>query len=87
MFLISFLKFKSNVEILTKRELEIAEMVCLGYSNKIIMEKLTITEQTVKSHLNAIYKKLDIGDRLQLCTMAISTNRLKLHKLLQPQTE
>jgi DNA-binding NarL/FixJ family response regulator len=51
---------------LTQRELEISNMVAVGDSNKIIARKLDITERTVKSHLTAIFQKLQIHDRLQL---------------------
>lgn len=52
--------------ILTKTEKEIADLICLGYKNKEIAQKMNITEQTVKSHCNRIYKKVEVPDRLQL---------------------
>jgi len=51
---------------LAKREKEIVLHICQGYRNKEIAEKLQISEQTVKSHCNRIYKKLGVNDRLQL---------------------
>jgi DNA-binding NarL/FixJ family response regulator len=51
---------------LAQREREIASHICQGYKNKEIAEKLQISEQTVKSYCNRIYKKLGISDRLQL---------------------
>ena len=39
---------------LTKKEVEIAELVMDGCSNKIIAKKLFITDKTVKTHLNQI---------------------------------
>jgi DNA-binding NarL/FixJ family response regulator len=51
---------------LAKREKEIVFHICQGYRNKEIAEKLHISEQTVKSHCNRIYKKLGVSDRLQL---------------------
>jgi DNA-binding NarL/FixJ family response regulator len=51
---------------LTNKEIEIANHVCNGLKNKEIACKLNITEQTVKSHLNRIYKKMGVTDRLQL---------------------
>ncbi len=77
--------FRSSL--LTKREAELAELVCNGHSNKEIMEKLLISEQTVKSHLNSVYKKLGIKDRLQLCILAKNTNSLKLQNMLLKQNE
>ena len=58
---------------LTKREREIVGLICLGYRNKEIAQKLDISEQTVKSHCNRIYKKVGVTDRLQL---ALYTQRL-----------
>ena len=58
---------------LTKREKEIVSLICLGYRNKEIAQKLDISEQTVKSHCNRIYKKVGVTDRLQL---ALYTHRL-----------
>ncbi len=60
--------------LLTKIETEIVKMICLGYSNKKIMKKLRVTEQSVKSHLNRIYKKTGVSDRLQLAVDAIKRN-------------
>jgi DNA-binding NarL/FixJ family response regulator len=54
------------VECLTPRELEVARMVHRGGNNKTIARKLNISERTVKSHLSAIFRKLDIENRLHL---------------------
>jgi DNA-binding NarL/FixJ family response regulator len=51
---------------LAHREKEIISHICQGYKNKEIAQKLHISEQTVKSHCNRIYKKLGVADRLQL---------------------
>lgn len=51
---------------LTKRESEVVKLVCKGFRNKEIMGMLSISEQAVKSHLNRIYKKVGVSDRLQL---------------------
>ena len=51
---------------LTKKEKEIANLICNGHRNKEIAQKLDICEQTVKSHCNRIYKKIGVSDRLQL---------------------
>jgi DNA-binding NarL/FixJ family response regulator len=51
---------------LTGRESEIAQLVGVGDSNKVIAKKLDITERTVKAHLSAIFRKTATKDRLQL---------------------
>jgi DNA-binding NarL/FixJ family response regulator len=58
---------------LTRKEKEIVSLICHGYRNKEIAQKLDICEQTVKSHCNRIYKKMGVTDRLQL---ALYTHRL-----------
>jgi DNA-binding NarL/FixJ family response regulator len=54
---------------LSKRELEIAHRVGDGSSNKLIAQKLDITERTVKAHISSIFKKTGVNDRLQLALL------------------
>jgi len=51
---------------LSARELEVAQKVATGENNKKIAQALNITERTVKAHLTAIFRKLEIHDRLHL---------------------
>jgi len=51
---------------LTPREFEVAQMVHLGGNNKMIARELDISERTVKAHLSAIFRKLNIANRLHL---------------------
>jgi two-component system nitrate/nitrite response regulator NarL len=55
-----------SVAHLTPRELQVAKMVHLGGNNKIIARELDISERTVKAHLSAIFRKLNIENRLHL---------------------
>ncbi len=64
--LFSAMKEQSKQITLAKREREIVFHICRGYRNKEIAQKLNISEQTVKSHCNRIYRKLGVSDRLQL---------------------
>ncbi|BBZ06500.1 DNA-binding response regulator [Mycolicibacterium doricum] len=48
---------------LTQRESEILSFVVTGLSNRGIAAKLVIGEETVKTHLRSIYRKLGVGDR------------------------
>jgi len=59
-------KYNLSNHNLTNREEEIARLIMKGYSNKIIANKLFITEKTVKTHLTKIFKKLGINNRLEL---------------------
>jgi len=51
---------------LTRQEKLVGSYIFRAYRNKEIAQRLGISEQTVKSHCNRIYKKLGITDRLQL---------------------
>lgn len=54
---------------LTQRESEILSYVVTGLSNRGIANKLVIGDETVKSHLRSIYRKLAVSDR----TSAVAT--------------
>jgi two-component system, NarL family, response regulator DegU len=56
---------------LTKKEMEVVKLICKGYRNKEIMLKLCIREQSVRKHLNRIFKKVGVNDRLQLALHAV----------------
>lgn len=60
---------KDLAALLTHRELEVAQIVVSGASNKEIAAKLGIAERTVKSHVGAIFEKLGVRDRLQLALL------------------
>ena len=51
---------------LSRRELEVIQLVIQGYKNRDIAAKLFISEKTVKNHLSAIFNKLGVTDRLEL---------------------
>ncbi len=51
---------------LTRRELEVAQLVASGLANKQIAAKLFISERTVETHLTNMLNKLGLGSRLQL---------------------
>jgi two-component system NarL family response regulator len=58
---------------LTPRESEIVRYVASGLRNNEVAERLSITEGTVKTHLNNIFQKLGVRDRLELTHYAIKT--------------
>jgi DNA-binding NarL/FixJ family response regulator len=55
---------------LTPRETEIVQMVAQGLRNRIIGERLFISEGTVKIHLHNIYEKVKVSGRLELVLWA-----------------
>jgi DNA-binding NarL/FixJ family response regulator len=60
---------EKKLERLTKRELEIANLIAQGQSNLEIAANLKITERTVKAHLSSIYDKTKTGSRLNLALL------------------
>jgi DNA-binding NarL/FixJ family response regulator len=50
---------------LTRRELEILQLVAEGLTNTQVARKLVVTEQTVKFHLSNIYRKLGAANRTE----------------------
>lgn len=51
---------------LTDREKEVFAAVALGLTNQEISAKLFLSESTVKTHIGAILRKLDLRDRVQI---------------------
>lgn len=56
---------------LTKRELEVLEMITHGKTNKEISTQMGISEHTVKSHVIHIFDKLGVNDRTQASVWAV----------------
>jgi DNA-binding NarL/FixJ family response regulator len=55
----------SQLEGLTRRELEILRLVSDGHSNAELAKMLWVTEQTIKFHLSNIYRKLNVANRTE----------------------
>ncbi len=58
------------VEALSGREIQVLRMLERGYSNKLIGERLFISENTVKVHLRNVNSKLAVGNRTQAVSEA-----------------
>ncbi len=54
---------------LSVREVEVANMIRQGESNKRIALAMNISERTVKAHLSSIFRKLSVDDRLRLAIL------------------
>jgi len=59
---------------LTKREIEVLELLAEGLFNKEIAYTLNISEKTVKNHVSNIFKKINVSDRTQAAVYAIKHN-------------
>jgi DNA-binding NarL/FixJ family response regulator len=55
-----------DYSLLSRREKEVARLAAKGYTNAQISEKLFISTETVKSHMNAIFEKFKITSRKEL---------------------
>lgn len=62
---------------LTSREKEVLELVAKGANNMDISKKLFIREVTVKTHMNNIFKKLNVSNRTQAILLAMQMNIIK----------
>jgi len=63
---------------LTPRELEVLKLIAEGYCNKDIARELSISEKTVKNHINNIFAKLHVFDRTQAMLYAIRKGLVKV---------
>jgi DNA-binding CsgD family transcriptional regulator len=58
--------FRVLVHDLTERQKEVYDLIVTGKTNKEIMAELFIEQSTLKSHINQLYKKLNIRNRREL---------------------
>jgi DNA-binding NarL/FixJ family response regulator len=65
---------------LSPREEEVVRHVALGMRNADVAKRLFISEQTVKTHLNNVFQKLGIQDRVELTIYAIRHGIIGVHE-------
>lgn len=58
---------------LSRREVEVLECIAAGLKNAQIADKLFLSEKTVKSHVGAILKKLQVNDRTEAGLLALES--------------
>jgi DNA-binding NarL/FixJ family response regulator len=67
----------SNIE-LTRREKEVLELICKGYSNQQISEELYISQRTVERHRSSLLDKTNSRNSISLVVHAIKNNLVKI---------
>lgn len=63
---------------LTKRELEILGLLAQGCSNAVLAERLSITTNTVRNHVQRILEKLGAHSKLEAVTTSLRTGVVKV---------
>lgn len=67
-----------SLDILSEREQEVLSMICQGFSNKHIAQKLYLSVRTVENHLRRLYQKLGVSSRTEAVVLAMQNNWVKL---------
>jgi len=65
-------------EPLTAREIQVLELLAEGLANKAIAERLGISDQTVKNHVSAILRKLEVNDRTEAVVYALRNGWIRM---------
>ena len=63
---------------LTRREMEVLELICKGHSNQEISEELYISQRTVERHRSSLLFKTDSKNSISLVIYAIKNNLVKI---------
>jgi len=65
-----------RTSVLSDREKDVVALIGQGFRNKEVAQRLKISEPTVKSHLNRIFRKLNVRTRSELVAYSIKNNDL-----------
>jgi DNA-binding NarL/FixJ family response regulator len=63
---------------LTRREIEVLQLIATGNPNKLVADKLSVTEDTIKMHVKSILSKLGANDRTHAVTIAFKRGIMEL---------
>lgn len=73
------IKSKSEIPAFSQREIEVLELICNGFSNQVIGEKLNISGRTVERHKTTLITKTNSGNTVNLILFAIKHKLVDLH--------
>jgi DNA-binding NarL/FixJ family response regulator len=65
-------------DVLSAREVEVLALIAAGNSNKLIADRLSVSEQTVKGHVKNILAKLNATDRTQAVVLGVKRGIIQL---------
>ncbi len=60
-----------DINYLTAREMDVLKLIVKGYTNNQIAKELFISVHTVKAHLECIYRKLYVHNKVQAAIYAV----------------
>ncbi|MBC3438138.1 helix-turn-helix transcriptional regulator [Pseudomonas sp. BW16M2] len=59
---------------ITEREHDVIHCLSRGLTNKEIGQQLGISQHTVRDHLSSVFKKLNVGSRIELAILFSTSN-------------
>jgi LuxR family transcriptional regulator of csgAB operon len=77
-------KEKEPQTILSPRELDILSGVIMGLTNKMIADYYCLSPHTVKTHIYHIFKKIQVGNRVQAAQWASQHQETDTNKVVSP---
>ncbi len=75
-----------KVAALTEREREVLTLIGRGLSNAEIAQGLFLSMATVKTHVNRVFSKLELHDRVQAVVLAYETGMVRPGERAEPQS-
>jgi len=65
-------------ELLTVREIEVLQMIAKGLSNQEVADVLKLSKATIRTHLEHIYQKLEVSNRVEAITEGVRFGIIEL---------
>lgn len=83
--------YLQNKYSMTKREMQIAKLVCRGFGNEDIAQALGIRHGTVKTHIRNLYRKLWVHNKISMLlrfmkdsSVFLNSAESPMHMLMEP---